>query len=427
MRLWLIPLLLPPLLAAQTKVLVIGDSLSSEYQYQVPFSAPDSDQLNANTKNWIEILLDRREADFDFGDKSDLYVDLRGPGYEYNWGVPGGETDLWSEVCDSGPLDNLVFWLSKETILDQVNEVDVAVIMLGGNDVNKIYGELYDNTPPADYPGGIIDRYTELLEKLRDERSDLPLIIVNTPDIGASPDIQEDHPDPALRAVASLHIADLNSALATVAQSFNAQLVDFAELTASLLDPDPFYIGSQLMVKSYGPENPPDHLFCKLKFHPSSGLHALLANRIVHAINTKLGTTITTLPPREIIAEVLGLNPDQAFLDWIATYPGASTGFFTDDDFDKLDTLAEFALGTDPLVADHPNFLQHKAASSIMSYAPDPSAARFVNIIPEESTDLLNWTPIPAAQLVELPNGTIQANLLPGPNRFSRLRFSLQP
>ena len=67
MRLLPLALLLPELLTAQTKVLVIGDSLSAEYEYSTPFSAPDSDELDANTLNWIEILDQERDTEIDFG------------------------------------------------------------------------------------------------------------------------------------------------------------------------------------------------------------------------------------------------------------------------------------------------------------------------------------------------------------------------
>lgn len=427
MRLAALLALLPCLLTAQTKVLIIGDSMSAEYQYQTPFSAPESDPLNANTMSWSEILIDRRGADFDFGNKSDLQWDTRGPGYEYNWAVPGADTEFWEEFFEADPIWDPILYLSRGELLDQLDEVHVAVVVIGANDVNKQYGDLYDNLPEPDFPDGTIERITLILDALRDERSDLPIVLVNIPDIGATPDIQEDHPDPAGRADASALIAGLNVLMADLAASFDARLVDLSSITAEVIAPEPFFIGPQRMVKSYDDENPPDHLFCRMKFHPASGLHALLANRIIAGINAELGTTVAPLPNREIIAEVLGLNPDQAFLDWIATHPGATPDPGADDDGDSLDALGEMALGTDPLVPDDLPNLEPDGSGWVLPFSPDPAAARYVRTIAEESADLTTWNPVPSERLLPQPDGSIHALLPAGASGYGRLRFVLQP
>ncbi len=430
MRLLPLALLLPELLTAQTKVLVIGDSLSAEYEYSTPFSAPDSDELDANTLNWIEILDQERDTEIDFGSES-THGDLRAAGFKYNWGIPGGETDVWEDVFqaefDLFDLEELFLYNSQQELLSQLDNVHIAVILLGGNDIRKVYKDLYDNTPPAGFPSGIINRYTYILDELRDKRPDLPLVIVNVPELGATPDIQESRPDPAKRAIATTYIETLNTQLAAVATTYNAQLVDFFSQTSAIITTDPYYIGSQQMIKSYDPENPPTYLFCKLKFHPASGLQAQLANITVDGINAKLGTSITTIPDREILSDVLGLNPDQAFLDWTATYPGTTPTFLSDDDADTLNALAEMALGTNPLVSNPPPALQPNGPTWQLTFTPDPTASRFVQTIPEESTNLQLWTPIPPARLTTLPDGTIEATLLPGSETYSRLRFPLSP
>ena len=91
-------LILSPLIAEPLKVMVIGDSLSEEYRFEVPFSAPDSDPADANTKNWIEILGELRAEEVSFGEyESDFggWNDSRNGGYEYNWSIPGSETETW--------------------------------------------------------------------------------------------------------------------------------------------------------------------------------------------------------------------------------------------------------------------------------------------------------------------------------------------
>ena len=41
-------------------ILTIGDSMTEEYAFEVTFSAPESAPLTANTRNWLEILNQRR-------------------------------------------------------------------------------------------------------------------------------------------------------------------------------------------------------------------------------------------------------------------------------------------------------------------------------------------------------------------------------
>ena len=90
---------------AQLKVLAIGDSLTEEYAFEVPFSAPDSDPLDSNTENWVEILAQRRPAEFSMGSYSGTigsYPDLRNAGFKYNYGVPSLTAEKWVRVIQSG-------------------------------------------------------------------------------------------------------------------------------------------------------------------------------------------------------------------------------------------------------------------------------------------------------------------------------------
>ncbi|MBT8044309.1 MAG: SGNH/GDSL hydrolase family protein, partial [Verrucomicrobiae bacterium] len=133
---------------AAIKVMAIGDSMTEEYQFEIPFSAPDSNPAEANTMNWVEILSDRRDSDINFGsfDSTLLgYGDYRNAGYEYNWGIPGYDTIMWKEIIDAtNPLTEPVETISRARMRVQYNDVDVVVVMLGGNDVRSRYGDLYD-------------------------------------------------------------------------------------------------------------------------------------------------------------------------------------------------------------------------------------------------------------------------------------------
>ncbi len=157
---WLAALGGPSLVAAPLKVLAIGDSLTEEYAFELPFSAPDSDPLDVNTKNWPEILSGHRAATFTAGPYNSTlfsYRDLRNGGYQFNYGVPGFRTWDWIAVCQSTILDlisgDLVTSLrypTKQALLGHLDDVDAVVIFLGGNDVEAVYGEIFnDAQPPA--------------------------------------------------------------------------------------------------------------------------------------------------------------------------------------------------------------------------------------------------------------------------------------
>ena len=423
-RILVVLAVLPDLPAVPVRVLVIGDSMSEEYANEIPFSAPDSNPSNPNTENWVEILDDRRATHLDFGSDG-VYPDLRALGFKYNWGFPGATSDFWVDVLNSSFWDHPEYLTSKIALLDQVdNSIDVVVLFVGGNDVSSDYGNLYNNSPS---PGLISDFLTHIafiIDTLRADRTDLPVVLVNVPDVGATPDIQEDHPDPAKRADATAHIVDLNAQLANLAAEKNVQLVDLFAITARIIEPGPIVIGPVPMIKSYDRENRPNYLFCKEKFHPASGASALIGNAILDGINTLPGIAITPLTEHEIAAEVLGL---QAYLDWVGTFPGADPNLLADDDHDGLPSIGEFALQHHPQVFDRLPAPAVSGRATTLSFSPDPSASDLVETIPEESTDLETWSPIPPGRRTKAPNGQINAQLAPGTQAFARLRFILAP
>jgi len=76
--------------AAPLRVLAIGDSMTEEYAFELPFSAPDSNPTNANIDNWPDILTNHRAAWLTLGSYRTAllsWLDLRDGGYEYNYGL----------------------------------------------------------------------------------------------------------------------------------------------------------------------------------------------------------------------------------------------------------------------------------------------------------------------------------------------------
>jgi hypothetical protein len=170
---------------AGDKMLVIGDSLTKEYevtfpgfdQYCVslPVSRPGIDQTNPTARNWAEILHTRRNGAFDMGRTKDLFAcpipdgwdDLRLSGHEYNWAVAGAtarflrnfalasDLDEWESSDQISEVLNIAEFLTVRDWKLQVrewrndmrtllsNSTDSVVIFCGGNDLK------FGNSDPA--------------------------------------------------------------------------------------------------------------------------------------------------------------------------------------------------------------------------------------------------------------------------------------
>ena len=129
---------------------------------------------------------------------------------------------------------------------------------------------------------------------------------------------------------------------------------------------------------------------------------------------------------------LLGLNPDQPFIDWLAAKGIAQISMLLDSDGDGIPNLGEFLLGLEPLVADavHVSTVQwfDGAANLTMTYKPDSNAARLANILIKQSTNLTDWSLIPEANIHLLPDGHKQVRLPMGHDGlYTRMEFELLP
>ncbi|MGJ8678309.1 MAG: SGNH/GDSL hydrolase family protein [Akkermansiaceae bacterium] len=449
--------ILPASIHAQLKVMTIGDSLTEEYYFEFPFSAPSLTPIIgfANTKNWVEILAEQRPSDLNFGSYENQwpfgYTDFRQAGYEYNFGIPGTDTLFWVDLLDpiSNPFDpdfdedfDLPALLTRTVMRDTYVDMDVVVIMLGGNDVNFQYGDLYDALPGDTFATNFIAQVVDNLEEMVDEVRDyttVPIVLANVPDLGASPDIIVDHPNAALRANASAIINDLNVAVAAMAANRGLTLAPLSDLTDQLLSTDPIYIGAHEMIKSTDPteNNGPLYLFCWQGLHPSTNGQAMMANILLMAINSATASNIALLESREILTDLLSIDPDQPYLDWVATNNLTNNAMTADADGDGMPNLGEFLLGLDPLTVNADHVAEIKTISNTdyltLGYTPDADALRLANGVIKYSTTLTNWQDLPNEWFVDLNNGSFEARLPIGslPNNanhaFLRMEFNLRP
>jgi lysophospholipase L1-like esterase len=419
--------------AAPLRVMMIGDSLTEEYRFETPFSAPTTSPLQANTHNWPEIVAARRSTDISFGSyESTLgyYVDLRNSGYSYNYGVPAFTTDEWVRVTQStvadlfgGALEALRYQ-TKQSLSTQVagSQIGVVVIMLGGNDLNSAYGAIYnDDVTPTARLNQITTNLRTIHAFIRSKNATVPIVIATMPDVGATAKVSTAYNDPVKRARARQRIAAANQSVIALAAELGSQVARIDTLTDRLFDEVPFQLNGTVFIYPPDDANPPDHLFCHDGFHPSTVGQALITNLILDATNRATNGAIPLLTNREILGDVLGLNPDQPYLNWA----GNAGGMLENPDGDGSPNLVEFLLNTSSLIADSPfQFSQ----SGQLFFTPSAERLRFASLDIEESSTLNGWSPVPAGRKVIQPSGTWE--ILPPADRsrnFYRLTATPKP
>jgi lysophospholipase L1-like esterase len=432
-------LLTPAVPAAPLALLSIGDSMTEEYAFEIPFSAPDSNPTNANARNWIEIFRLWRGAFLNSGSYESTafaYGDWRIAGHALNFGVPGFTADDWFRVLASDTLpplpttEQLADYRTRAALIEKLPSASVAVILIGANDLKSDYSEIFNGTEPANFFTRIVNRIAAIHDFLRTRRANLPIVICTVPDVGITPDVLATYHDPARRASARAKITGFADQVRGMAAARSATVADIHALTLRYEDSDPFRLNGTTLIKAGAPENPPDHLFCKDGFHPSTVTQALIADTILGAIRQATGQTIPAFTGREILQQILGLNPDQPYLDWIAPFALAASGPHDDPDADRLANLTEFALGLDPS-SPYPAPLRFGLDAGRFQLIFRPSAAAapdgYLSVIAETSGSLDTWTE--AGVLTEkLPDGSVRASVAAtAPAAYLRLRIQAVP
>jgi lysophospholipase L1-like esterase len=373
-------------------------------------------------RNWPEILSDQRASSFSLGPYASSlfsYPDLRNGGYKYNYGVPGFRTWDWTAVCESTVFDtfsgDLITSLRYPTRLAlerHFDEVDAVVIFLGGNDLKSNYSGIFNDADPPPLLAEVVANIAEIHDYVRNQAPALPIIIATAPDIGATAEVAGKYTDPALRVRARERIAAMNASIRAMATMRGAQVAGIDGVTDRIFD--------QVPVRLNGTENPPDSLFCKDGFHPGTMIQALLANEILDALNRAAAAGIPSLAQREILGPVVGLNPDQPYIDWAA---GAG-GMFEDADGDGLPNLTEFVLSTPPNAAGSPFVFE---SGGLVRFSTSAEALEFASLTVEESALMTGWQPVPEARILIAPDGSWRVSPSTATATFYRLAVTPRP
>lgn len=294
-----------PAHAAQ-QCLVIGDSLTKEYEVEFPVLYPEnSDAWKA--RNWIETLHKVRTNWFDLGHFS-VFPDYRITGHQYNWAFPGATTQEIREKLLS------TSWFDKQwqnELKSQIRgEVERVVILAGGNDVDSYYDQLYNGKTTATASlNRTRDNLIRIVDWVRSVRSTVPIVLVAIPHVGCAPDVQREFPTNGTKTgrVSTL-LATTNTQLAALSKSrgvaFASGVFDF---TRNLITQRLIIDGVEIL-RQADDDCRPNYGFSGDGFHPNTALQAKIAQIIVNTIRAKWPSpVIPAITDNEIRVKVLGL------------------------------------------------------------------------------------------------------------------------
>ena len=423
----LLGLLSLPLGAAQ-QCLVIGDSLTKEYEVEFPALYP-ANPASWSARNWAEILHEHRRTWFDLA-RFTGYADPRLTGHEHNWAFPGATTtEIKSQLSN---FANYYWWVKEleEQIEDTVERV---VVFAGGNDVDSYYGPIYNGATASTYTNPTRDNLKWIVDYIRSIRASVPIVLVSVPHLGCAPDVQAQYPTDAVKTARVTAALDaLNAQLASFAQSRNIGFVPGVyEFTRSMIGGS-FRIGGIEFYQQADPDARPRYVFSGDGFHPGTCAHARIAQLVIDAFRAKYpATNITPLGDREIVEDILGLDPDLPFQEWIATQgvPAGQQGQQSDPDGDGLVNVTEFALeglaaGVNN-AADGPWPVLDRASQPpalVWHYRLRPVFSEWAVLKAQTSLNLQTWQDAGAAQTTANPDGSWTVRVPASGRLFGRLQ-----
>ncbi len=298
-------LLLPPATFGAQQCLVIGDSLTKEYEVEFPILYP-SNRNSWDTRNWIEVLHERRNSWFDLGSFSG-YLDVRIVGHKHNWAFAGAQTGEIRSYLNSTALQNRAW---QNELKSQIkNTVERVVIFAGGNDVDEWYGKVYNGSSATNYVKTTRDNLMNIVDYVRAVKSTLPIVLVAVPHVGCSPDVQRDYPTNGSKtARVSAALETLNSQLAAAAKTRGIAFAEGVYTYTKSLITTKSYIGGLEFYRTADADSRQRYLFSGDGFHPAGAAQAKLAQIILDTFRTRWPSpAIPALTDTEIVKNVLGL------------------------------------------------------------------------------------------------------------------------
>ena len=287
--------------------LVIGDSLSKEYEVEFPALYP-SHQAAWDARNWIEILAEQRNSWFDIG-HFDAYYDTRLTGHKYDWAFPGAKTQEIRDRLYSRTWYDAIW--QNELKSELRGEVNRVVIFAGGNDVTGYYGDIYNGKSPTLNINKTRDNIMSIVDWVRAVKSSLQIVVVAVPHVGCTPHVQSAFPTNTTKTGRVTTAFDsLNTQLAALSKS---RAVGYAggvyDFTKGLIS-GPFTIGTVSIIKKADADCRPTYAFSGDGFHPNTCSQARVAQIILDTFRAKWPSpAIPALTDAEVLSKVLHIAP----------------------------------------------------------------------------------------------------------------------
>lgn len=398
--------------------LVIGDSLTKEYEAEFPALFPNN-PASWQARNWIEILHQHRTDWFDTGTWS-AYSDPRLTGHRFNWAFPGATT---TDIRDQ--LSSIYnFWWTNTLKSQLRTDVQRVVIFAGGNDADSYYADLYNGAVDASVTNTTLGNLQWIINYVRTVNATVPIVLVSVPHVGCTPKIQAGYPtDPVKTARVTAAMDALNATLAAYAQSQNIGFVPGVYDFTKALITQPFRIKGIEFYRMADADARTRYTFSGDGFHPNTCAHTKIAQMVVDAFNAKYpSTAITPLTDDYIISTVLGLDPNIPLTEWLASQ-GQSGSFTDDSNHNGIPNGLEFALEGLTDVSSLPRPVVQNGALT-MTYRPRAVFTEWGTIQAQSSADLLNWNDIGTAQTTTNPDGTITVSVNTVGKGFVRLKVT---
>lgn len=425
-------------------VVAIGDSLTAEYEAipdlpNIPAEATAYAEVTVSgweSMSWVEVLAELRGDDFDFGENRKLPANWTIPrfsGFERNWAVPGIAAGQYEDFVTSTALSNFAYWSFRQELDEELRErADRVVIWLGANEFRGNYGRLYDGESGESLIDGLIDDLKRIVRYVKGKNPHLQIVLVNVPDLGATPDKQAAHPDPVKRARVTAAIEAANAGIAELAEEEEIAVADAYRQTQRLVQNEPRFFGAVEIINAEDEDNDPHYQFTRDGLHPNTASQIEIARLIIRAFKQGYGADIRQIKDAEAL-ELLGINPNEPYLKWLENYTVSKRSFKHDGDEDGMSHLVEYAFSLNPSEPDRDQLpvsvdepAPGDAGGRSVHYKPDPARARHVRVRVQYSSDGSTWTSVKQESVITHGDGSFTAQV-PAEGLHLRLKVALIP
>lgn len=423
--------------ATPLRITVIGDSLSAEYDALPNIPGVEDPTAYAavtvpdwESRCWVEVLGLLRTNAVDFGSQKTVlpgWDDLRFTGYKYNFAIPGFEAAQYEDIVNSTLFRNPQYYPYRLTLAEALrSQTDACVVWIGANEFRANYGALYAGEDPAPLLEDLRHDIAEILDFVRNQSATSKLVVVNLPDLGATPTKQAAHPDPVKRERVSDATRLANQAISELAAARGLPVADAFAATRRLIEGQTNWFGPVDIRAGSDPDNNPRYAFARDGLHPNTGLQIEIARIILATFNAHYGTSLPSITDGEALA-LLGIAPEQPYLDWAAAQVPPVGGMGEDPDRDGLSNLVEFVFSLNPNVPNASPLTITSLSSGVeVSYQLSPDRLRLASVTPQWSTDLAGWVDVPDTNLTTAAGGQVTIRLPAAETeRFVRLRVAV--